>query len=177
MYGVPAASLGTTLILFLIGAAVAAAAGFRIRRRYRSEELIVAAALVLSLVAVPWIAWRFGEDLSTTTRLDAYTRANAGPIQAYLPGYLLDKAKPVVAPAATWAAVTGPGLHNDVASRAFPALALVALFPRFSSPPESADWLLTAGVDPRAVTQVSNVRVIEAARGVLPPVRLAKVDR
>lgn len=177
MYGVPAASTATTAALFLVGIALAVVAGFRVRGRYRGEERFVALAVVLSLIAVPWVGWRFAEDLSTTTRLDAYTRANAGPIQAYLPGYLVDAAKPVVGRRQTWAAVTGAGLGNSTAARAFPALVLTELFPRVSAPVRSADWLLAVGIEPRAVTHVTGVRVIETARGVLPPVRLAKVDK
>jgi hypothetical protein len=145
--GVPAASAATKAALFLLGSGLVAAALILLRGRLtglRLEERLVVAAVALSLVALPWIGWRFVEDLRTTTRLDPYERANMGPIQAYLPGYVVSRAR---VSGATWATQVGP-VPNQIARRAFPSLALISLFPRPSAPPGEADALLRYGFDP-----------------------------
>ena len=180
MVGVPAASTATTLLLFALGALVVAIGYAAARRRLPPLGLdarVVALACAISLVALPWIGWRFVEDLRTTTHYDAYERANAGPIQAFLPGYLVDAARAVVPRDATWASATGPAVPYPVARLAFPSLVLVTLFPRPSAPVRDATWLVAWGVDPRRVARVSRVRVAHARLGPLPPVLLGKVAR
>lgn len=178
MYGVPAASAATSVFLFVFGTVLAAAVGFRAFRRYRGEERIVVAALVLSLIAVPWIAWRFAEDLSATTRLDAYTRANAGPIQSYLPGYLVDGAVAHVPPGATIAAVAGPRVQWAPARKAFPSLVFETLFPhRTVARPRDADYVITWGVKPQSLAPVSRVWVARPRVGEYLAVYVGKVRR
>jgi hypothetical protein len=176
MIGVPAASAATTLLLFVVGALVVGAGLFVLRRRLTAlpaEARLVAAAVALSLVAAPWVAWRFVEDVRTTTRYDAYERSNAGPIQAYLPGYLVDGARSIPA-RATWAAIVGPSGANPVAQKAFPALVLTTLFPRVSAPPARAEWIVGFGADPRSAGARGPVRVVHAPQAGLPSVLLAR---
>jgi hypothetical protein len=180
MIGVPAASAATTALLFLVGIAAVVVGVFLLRRRaagLTTEGRVVAAVLALSLVAVPWLAWRFAEDVSTTTGYDSYQRASAGPIQAYLPGYLVDGARSRIPAGATWSAAVGPGAGNAVARKAFPALVLTTLFPRVSAPAQTASWLVAWGVDPRRVARVSRVEVAHPRQGTLPPVLVAKARR
>lgn len=181
MLGVPAASTATTAGLFLVGLIAVALCAFFLRRRFAAfciDAKVAALATALSLIAAPWIAWRFVEDLSLTTGLDAYTRSNSGPIQAYLPGYLVDSARGEVGPRQTWHATSGPGVTNAIAARAFPSLVLVALFPRVSAPAQSADYVLVLGGDPRRVAKVHNVRVVHAAIGnLLPAVKIGRAAK
>ncbi|MGZ4353416.1 MAG: hypothetical protein ACXVZ4_07715 [Gaiellaceae bacterium] len=176
MVGVPAASAATTLLLFVVGLAGVGLAAAVFRSRLRGLPLdarLATAALGLSLVAAPWLVWRFAEDLRTTTRYDSYERANAGPIQAFLPGYLVDGARSLIPPTASWATAVGPSDADPIAQKTFPALALVALFPRVSAPPSSADWIIGWGVDPRRVARVGRVAVAHPRQGPLPPVLVA----
>ncbi len=145
MLGVPAASAATTAALFLAGIVAVVLVLYLARRRVRAlhtVELLVVAAVALSLVALPWIGWRFVEDLRVTTKLDPYERANMGPIQAYMPGYLVQG----VHIRGTWTTDVGPQ-PNDTARSAFPSLVLVKLFPRLSAPPDRADWIIRWGYD------------------------------
>ncbi len=180
MIGVPAAGAVTTALLVLAGLGVVAAAAFAVRRRvggWGLETRVVAVAAGLSLAALPWIAWRFAEDLATTTRYDAYTRANAGPIQAYLPGYLADGARARIPPGATWAVAVGSSQANPVAQKAFPALVLITLFPRPSAPPGTASWIVGWGAPPASIVPVSRAVVVHPRQGPLPPVTVAKTRR
>ncbi len=180
MIGVPAASAATTALLFAIGAVAVAVAAAALRRRRHGlppEARLVAAAVALSLVALPWVAWRFAEDLRTTTRFDAYERASMGPIQAYLPGYLVDGVRSRIPPGATWWADAGPAVPYSTARKAFPSLVLTTLFPRVSAPPRQASWIVAWGASPRAVRPVGRVRVAHPRQGPLPPVLVAKARR
>ena len=110
MVGVPTASSGTTALLVLAGLVLALALARPARRLFRpsgNEEWLVAAALAVAVVALPWITWRFVEDMSYTTKLDGYEANNAGPIEAYLPGYLASDATSVIPRGATWATIAG----------------------------------------------------------------------
>lgn len=145
MLGVPAASAATTAALFLVGILVVALALYLVRsrlRRLETVERLVAASLALSLVALPWVGWRFVEDLRVTTKLDPYERENMGPIQAYMPGYLVQS----VHIRGTWTTDVGPH-PNEIARSAFPSLVLVKLFPQLSAPPGRADWVIRWGYD------------------------------
>jgi hypothetical protein len=180
MLGVPAASAATTAALLLAGIVAVAAAAVALRGRFRGLDAparLVAAGLGLSLVALPWIGWRFVEDLRTTTKLDSYERANMGPIQAYLPGYLLDGARARIPADGTWAVAVGRSRANPLAQQAFPSLALVALFPRVSAPLGRAGWIVGFGADPASFTAVRGTEVVHARQGPLPPVVLAQTKR
>jgi len=177
MVGVPAAGAATTALLFGAGVAIVIVLVVALRGRLRALTLagaVAAGALLLSLTAVPWIGWRFVEDLRTTTRLDAYERANMGPIQTYLPGYLLEGARPLIPAGASFSVAVGPSSANPLARSAFPALALVTLFPRASAPLDRAHWLLAWGVDPATLRDVTRIRVVHARQGPLPAVLLAE---
>jgi hypothetical protein len=172
--GVPAASAATTAALSLAGVVLAAVALFAFRRQLRAlavEERLVAAAAALSLLALPWIGWRFVEDLRTTTKLGSYERANMGPIQAYLPGYLVDGARGHVHGSWTPVVAAAP---NEVARKAFPSLVLTTLFPLPSAPPAKAAWIVGWGT-PDAVGR--NAIVVHARQGPLPPVVVARTRR
>lgn len=180
MVGVPAASAATTALLVLAGLVAALVLARPAYRRFRptgSEELLVAGALVVAVVALPWIGWRFVEDLSYTTKLDGYAARNAGPIQAYLPGYLADGAAKAIPPGATWATAVGGASANSIARQAFPSLVLVTLFPRASAPPSKAGWIVGWGAPPNRVAPVSRVQVVHPRQGPLPPVVVGKVVR
>jgi hypothetical protein len=177
MVGVPAAGTATTALLFAAGLVAACAVAVFLHSRLRGLEIasqVVAAAALLSIVALPWVGWRFVEDLRTTTKLDSYERENMGPIQAYLPGYLADGARARIPSAGTWAAAVGASAANPIARGAFPALLLTTLFPRVSAPVDRAGWIVAWGIDPACVAAVTDVHVVHARQGPLPPVVVAK---
>jgi hypothetical protein len=177
MVGVPAAGAVTNAVLFGAGFLLVAILAVTVRARLRALSLVealVAAALLLSAVAVPWIGWRFVEDLRTTTQLDSYERANMGPVQAYLPGYLLDRARTAIPAGAGWAVAVGPSSANPLAQRTFASLALITLFPRPSEPIARTRWIIGWGVDPAHLRGVSTVRVVRPRQGSLPPVLLGE---
>jgi hypothetical protein len=179
MVGVPSASAATTALLFLLGLVLVGGCAFVFRRRLlalRGIELIVGIAVIASLVSSPLLAWRVVKDLQYTTNLDPYERASAGPIQAYLPGYLVDRARTVVPPDGTWATRTGT-VSNSIAQAAFSPLALVTLFPRVSADPAEAGWILTLGEQPRAVAPVSRTLLLRGPVPPLPAARLGKAAR
>lgn len=179
MLGVPAASTATSALLLLAGIVLVAASAVLLRRRlvaFRGVERVVVAAVALSFVALPWIAWRFVEDVRHTARLDSYDRASAGPIQAYLPGYLVDAARRTIPESGTWATRVGT-LSNPVPAAAFSPLVLVTLFPRVSAGPGTAGWILTLGEQPRAVAPVSRTFLLRPAVAELPAARLGKASR
>jgi hypothetical protein len=177
MLGVPTASTATIALLFAGGVLAAAVLCFLVRSRLRGAdfaERVVAAGLLLSLTALPWIGWRFAEDVRTTTKLDSYERANMGPIQAYLPGYLVDGARTRIPVGATWAVAVGPSDANPIARGAFPSLVLTTLFPRPSVSIDRAAWVVAWGENPARVGRVSDVSVVHPRQGPLPPVVVAR---
>jgi hypothetical protein len=179
MIGVPSASAATVALLLLAGIVFVALAAVIARRRLRSlggVERVVAVALAASLASVPLLGWRIVKDLQYTTGLDAYTRANAGPIQAFLPGYLVDRARGVLPADATWATRTG-SVPSSTAAAAFSPLVLVTLFPRVSVEPARADWILTLGEEPQAVAPVRRTLLLRPAVGSLPAARLGQARR
>jgi hypothetical protein len=166
--------------LLLLGLVVAAVVAIVVWRR-RPGTLVDAAllgCLALTLGAGPFLVWRVVEDVRVTTELDAYTRRNAGPIQAYLQPYLLDEAARIVPPGATYATAVGAAVPYEPARKAFPSLALRRLFPRVSvGDPRRADWIVAWGVDPRRLAPVGRVVVARPASGPYPAVRVAEVRR
>ncbi|HZS62290.1 MAG TPA: hypothetical protein VFA43_23680 [Gemmatimonadaceae bacterium] len=180
MLGVPAASAATTALLVLCGLLLASALIVPARRFFRpsgNEEWLVFCAVGVAVVALPWIGWRFAEDLSYTTKLDSYSAQSAGPIQAYLPGYLASDAAKVIPRSATWATAVGASSANPIAQKAFPALVLITLFPRPSAPPHEAGWIVGWGAPPGRVARVKDARVVHPRQGPLPAVVVAKTVR
>lgn len=181
MLGVPASPGATGWALIAAGLLLAGSIVWLARDHVRRSPIHVAAALAaLALTAgiIPYLVWRIGEDLRYTSRLDSYTAANAGPIQAYLPGYLLDSVAHFVPPSATYATVVSPRVPWAPARVGFPALAKQALFPRRSvAAPASADYVVSWGVDPRRIAPVSKVWVARPAFASNPTVFVGKVAR
>lgn len=179
MVGVPSASAATAALLLLLGLLIVAIGvylGRRQLRQLRGVDRFVAIVVVASLVSLPLLAWRVVEDMRYTTALDPYERANAGPIQAYLPGYLVDRAKTAIPADGTWATGTGR-LSNSIAASAFSPLVLVELFPRVSADPAAAGWILTLGEQPGAVAPVSRTLLLRRAVAELPAARLGEASR
>ncbi|HVU77926.1 MAG TPA: hypothetical protein VHC67_10115 [Gaiellaceae bacterium] len=179
MLGVPSAPAATIAALFAAGFVLVGVCAFAERRRLlalRGIESVVAIAVIASLVSAPLLGWRFVKDLRYTTSLDAYDRANAGPIQAYLPGYLVARAQSTIPPGGTWATRTGR-VSNSIASAAFSPLVLVTLFPRVSADPSAAGWILTLGALPGSVAPVSRTYLLRPAVSALPAARLGKAAR
>lgn len=168
---------GALLVVGLVAAAVCGAIVWR-RRGGSRVDAVLLVCFALTLGAAPFLAWRVVEDLRLTTGLDDYTRSGAGPIQAYLQPYLLDRAARIVPPGATYATVTGDAVPYAAARKAFPALAFQALFPRVSiREPRRAEWIVAWGTDPRRLAPVTRVIVARPASGPYPAVRVAEVRR
>ena len=128
--------------------------------------------------AAPYVAWRFGEDLRVTTRMHGYDDTAAGPVQAYLPGYLVDGAVRYIPQGATFATAVGSGIPWTAARAAFPSLALNTLFPRVSvADPRRADYVVTWGIQPGRVAPVSRVWVARPKVGAYDAVYVGKVER
>jgi hypothetical protein len=180
MLGVPSSPGPVGGALLVVGLFLAAVAALLVLRRrrvgLRDSALVVCAAATLG--AGPFLVWRIVEDLRYTTGLDAYERQAAGPIQAFLPGYLLDGTRRILPRDATYAVAVGDEVPYPTARKAFPALALTSLFPRVSvADPARADWIVAWGVDPRHVARVTRVVVARPRTGPLPAVLVAKVRR
>lgn len=177
MLGVPTASASVLAALFALGIAIVAAAWIRDGRRRPSTptDLAVAVAVAAAVASLPYVGWRFVKDVRYTTSLDPYERAAAGPIQSYLPGYLVDGARKVVPPGATYATVVGGSVPYADARDAFGPLVLTTLFPRQSVPVRDAQWIVAWGISPARVAQVGKVIVVQRRLGPLPPVFVAKV--
>lgn len=179
MLGVPASPGFLGWGLLGVGALGAAFAVLTLRRRFRGVDRVAAAGafcLVVTVAALPYVAWRFVEDLQVTTKLHGYDRASAGPVQAYLPGYLADGAKHFVAPGATFATAVGPEIPWPAARAAFPSLAFETLFPRVSvSDSQKADYLVTWGIAPGRIAPVSRVWVARPKVGDYAAVYVGKV--
>jgi hypothetical protein len=167
--------------LLVVGGIGFLAALALLRRRIATATRASAAAAVaiaLTVAAVPYVAWRFVEDLRVTTRLDAYGATAAGPIQAYLPGYLVDGAQRRIPRGATFATVVSPAIPWQPARAAFPALAMETLFPRVSvADPRSAGYVVTWGVAPGRVAPVSRTWVVRPRAGEYAAVYVGEVQR
>jgi hypothetical protein len=165
--------------LIALGLVSALAALAVLRRRAVPRDRAGAAAaicLVVAAGATPYVLWRVGEDLRYTTRLHGYDVRAAGPVQAYLPGYLVDGAASVIPVGSTYATVVSPRVRWATARKAFPPLALTALFPRRSvAEPRDAEFVVTWGIEPRRVTRVSKAWLIRPRAGAYPAVLVGKV--
>jgi len=161
-------------IAFVVGSAF-------LRRRLSAAPRPTAAAtvaLALTIAAVPYVAWRFVEDVRVTTKLDAYGATAAGPIQAYLPGYLVDGAQRWIPRGATFATAVSPAIPWQPARAAFPSLAMQTLFPRISvTDPRSADYVVSWGMAPACVAPVSRTWVVRPRTGQYAAVYVGRVRR
>jgi hypothetical protein len=179
--GVPASPGAAGWALIAIGIILAVAALVRFRGAIRRQVPSVAAALVTLVVvgaATPYVIWRIVEDLRYTTTLHGYDRAAAGPVQAYLPGYLLDGASRLIPPSATYATVVSPSVPWAPARNGFAPLAMQSLFPRRSvADIRDADYVVAWGVQPRAVVPVQQVWTLRKAFGQSPTIYVARIRR
>jgi hypothetical protein len=177
--GVPSASAPTLAALFLSGFLVGAIA-WSIGGRRRPQGLVeraVAVACAAAVVSLPYVGWRIVEDIRYTHRLDPYDRRAAGPIQAYLPGYLADGVAAVVPRDDTYATVVSSTVPYATARKAFPSLVLTTLFPRVSAPLRKAQWVVDWGVKPSGFAHVGRIVVASPQRGPLPPIYVARLRR
>jgi hypothetical protein len=174
MLGLPASPgpLGYTLIA--LGGVVALVFA---RVTWRRGPAAAVVCLAVTVGAAPFLVWRIVEDLRFTTAMTAYDRGVAGPVQAYLQPYLLDEVARRMPAGDTYATAVGNAVPYPTARKAFPALAQQSLFPRVSTDPSRADWVVAWGVDPRTVTAVTDVIVARPRSGPNPPVYLARVER
>src|SRR5436190_3785953 len=142
MLGVPGSPGAVGWALLLAGLLAAAASGYRFRARLPREPIAAAAAvsLLVTAGAAPFLAWRIVDDLRYTTKLTPYDRSVAGPVQAYLQPYLLDRVPLLIPAGDTYATAVGDSVRYYAARKAFPALALQTLFPRISTTPDRAQW-------------------------------------
>jgi hypothetical protein len=179
MLGVPGSPGAVGLALLLAGLLVAAASGYRFRAQLPREPIAAAAAvsLLVALGAAPFLAWRIVDDLRYTTALTPYDRSVAGPVQAYLQPYLLDRVPALIPVGDTYAAAVGAAVPYDAARKAFPSLALQTLFPRRSTTPGRAEWIVSWGIRPSAVASVTREVVVRPASGLYPALYVGKVRR
>lgn len=181
MLGVPGSPGAVGFGAIVLGLVAAFVALALLRHRLRGENTATAAALVaLVLVgaAVPYVAYRTVEDLRVTTKLDPYSTAAAGPIQAYLPGYLVDPVRALVPPGATYATVVSSSVPYEPARAAFGSLALQTLFPRRSvAEAGRADYVVTWGVEPSRVVRVKRQWVARKAFARYPALYVGRVAR
>jgi len=178
MLGAPSSPGAVGWALIALGLVLAVAALVRYRAAVRRQAPSAAAAIVVlvaAAAATPFVVWRIVDDLRYTTTLHGYDRAAAGPVQAYLPGYLVDGASRLIPPAATYATVVSPKVPWAPARSAFGALAMESLFPRRSvATPADADYLVTWGVQPASVAHVQRVWTLRKAFGQSPTVYVAR---
>jgi hypothetical protein len=179
MLGVPGSPGAVGWALLLAGLLAAAASGYRLRARLPRDPVAAAAALSLLITAgaTPFLVWRIAEDLRVTTRMTPYDRSVAGPVQAYLQPYLLDRVPSLIPVGDTYATAVGDSVRYYAARKAFPALALQMLFPRVSTTPDRAQWIVSWGVRPSEVAPVSKVVVARPASGLYPALYVGQVRR
>jgi hypothetical protein len=179
--GVPASPGAAGWFLLAAGAAAAVVALFVLRRRAPQMPPTVAAsavAITLTAAMLPFVGWRFLEDLRVTTGLHGYDASAAGPIQAYLPGYLVDGAQRLIPRGATYATVVSRSVPWQPARAAFSSLAVQTLFPRRSvQDPQTADYVVAWGVRPTRVVRVTRVWVVRPRTGLYAAVYVGKVAR
>jgi hypothetical protein len=178
--GAPASpgAVGWALIAFGLVFAVAALVRFRgaLRRRVPSVAAAIAAMIVVA-AATPYVVWRIVEDLRYTTTLHGYDRQAAGPVQAFLPGYLLDGASRLIPSTATYATVVSPSVPWAPARAAFGSLAMQSLFPRRSvANVRDADYVVAWGLRPRTVAPVGRVWTLRKAFGQSPVIYVARIE-
>jgi hypothetical protein len=162
----------------MVAAVVALVALCRRMRIGRTPTAAAGVALVLTVAALPYIGWRFVEDMRVTTQVRGYDAAAAGPVQAFLPGYLVDGAQRLMPRGATFATAVSPAVPWESARAAFPSLTRETLFPRRSvSDPQRADFVVTWGIAPIRVARVSRVWVLRRRAGAYPAVYVGKVAR
>ncbi len=179
MLGVPSHPGAAGLAALVLGIAAVAIIALRLRARWPAdtgERLAVGAITVVAAVA-PYLVWRVVSDLRVTTAMTPYDRSVAGPVQAYLQPYLLDPVTKIIGPDDTYATVVGDGVPYQPARQAFPSLALQTLFPRISTTPARATWIVAWGTEPGSVAPVGRVIVARAAAGAYPALLVAKVRR
>lgn len=181
MLGVPASPGAVGWLLIALGGVVIVVGLGLARRALGRADLPAAASTLALIVAVgsaPYIVWRIVEDLRHTTQLGAYDAKFAGPVQAYLPGYLLDGAPRLIPPSATYATVVSPTVPWAPARVGFGPFAMQILFPRRAvSDPRAADFLVSWGVAPGRVTSTSRIWVLHRASPATPLVYVARVSR
>lgn len=179
MLGVPAATSLVLATLFVAGMLLAVGLGAVLRHSWPAslEERVVVVAMLALVISVPYLGWRVVEDVRYTTRLDPYERRAAGPIQAFLPGYLVDGARAIVPRGETYATVVSPTAPNAVARKAFPSLVMVSLFPRHSASKPDANWILAWGAPRQKLAALGRVYLVHATLGPLPPVLAVRVRR
>jgi len=182
MLGVPAShgALGWAAIFggILLAALLGWLARDRVARDVAARAGLV--CLLVSVAAVPYGIWRIGEDLRYTTQLHGYDREAAGPVQTFLPGYLLDNVPELIPRTATYATLVGNGVPWPAGRAAFPALALQKLFPRVSEPIDGADYVVAWGVPARELSRRAGGAHVVVARPQVaqdPPVLVAEVRR
>jgi hypothetical protein len=183
MLGLPPTpgAVGAAMLLlgFVLGCAAAVVAWRGPLRRWeRAAALTLAAAIGVTVGSVPFTSWRIVEDLRFTTGLDDEEVEGAGPIHNFLQPYLLDGVVSLIPENATYVAVAGSEVQEELARTAFPYLALTKLFPRVAARrAEDADWLVGWGQDLRHLdVPVGDVRVVRPAQGPFPAVTVARVQ-
>lgn len=180
MLGAPASpgAVGWALIAFGLIAALAILVRTRgaIRRLAPSAAAAIVALIVVA-GATPYVVWRIADDLRYTTTLHGYDAEAAGPVQAFLPGYLLDGASQLIPAAATYSTVVSPRVPWATARSAFGSLAMESLFPRRSvADARAADYLVAWGVRPGSVAPVRMVWTLRKAFGESPAIYVARIE-
>ncbi|HEY7398856.1 MAG TPA: hypothetical protein VH538_11180 [Gaiellaceae bacterium] len=179
MLGAPASPGVVGWALIAVGLVVGVAVLVRMRGVLGRQVPSVAAAiiaLVVTAAATPYVVWRITEDVRYTTSLHGYDRAAAGPVQAYLPGYLVDGAARLIPRTASYATVVSPSVPWLPARTGFGPLTMESLFPRRSvANARDADYLVTWGVRPASVVSAARVWTLRKAFGQSPTIYVAKV--
>jgi hypothetical protein len=182
MLGLPASPGAVGAAMLALGVLLGAAAAYQAWRRWfpgwePAPALALTAALGVTVASVPFGLWRMVEDLRFTTRLNDEQVEGAGPIQTFIPPYILDDVRPLIPREDTYVTMTGPDVREELARTAFRYLALTALFPRVAAEDAAdADWVIAWGGDPReSGVDVEDVRVVRPAEGQIPAVVVARV--
>jgi hypothetical protein len=138
--------------------------------------LVVTTMLAVGIAAVPYATWRIVEDIRYTSALDPWLAQNYGVSVYEVHPALYDRVRALVPAGDTYYLRAGK-TRDPASAEAFRQWALTALLPRVSVvDPSQAQWLLTLGVDPRAIgPPVDRVWLVRQAGQGVPAAYLGRV--
>jgi hypothetical protein len=161
------------------GAAGVVATSIRALTASRITDVVVRSGLVAAVLVAPLLVWTQVHRTVTSAGLSRTAAAELGAKRAGLDPTVFDRLREVVPPHATYWVGTSRLIRPSATRQAFPLWASGALLPRVAvTRPDSADWVVTWGYDPRRLpVEVTDVRVLDVRAPPRLPVYVGRVVR